>query len=55
MPNRRSFQPFYDKFSDGNKKRGKYDAIHAIIDCQLLCVCLGGEEDPSLLLPICET
>lgn len=41
-----------EKFRDGNKKWEKNDAIDAIIDSQLLCVCLGGEENPFLLLPI---
>jgi len=39
MPNGYSFQPFCDKFSDGNEKWGNADAIRAVIDCQLPCVC----------------
>lgn len=48
MPREYHFQHFYDKFSDGNKK---YDAVGAIIDCQLLCVRLGEEENPFILRP----
>lgn len=53
MPKAWCFQLFCGKFGDGNEKWEKNDAIDAIIDSQLLCVCLGGEEDPFLLLPIC--
>lgn len=47
MPKTWCFQLFCDKFGDGNKKWEENDAIDAFIDSQLLCVCLGGEEDPS--------
>lgn len=44
----------HDKFSDGNEKRGKCGAGCAVRGCRLLRLWQGGEEDPSLLLPLGE-